>query len=152
MLTWLRRFKVPVSFLLVLCVLLVGYVGTASALTATNVVDTGDAGNYASVELDANGYPVVSYYDDTNRDLKLAHCNDAYCAGNDESIQTVDSTDNVGYDISLSLDASGFPVISYYDWTNGVLKLAHCNDANCAGNNESLQIVDSAGDVGGYTS
>ena len=90
-----------------------------------------------------------------NNNLKLAHCNDVNCAGNNESIQTVDGAGglNVGQYNSLALDASGFPVISYYDVAATLdLKLVHCNDANCAGSNESIVTVDSTGAVGQYTS
>jgi hypothetical protein len=101
--------------------------------------------------LDASGCPVVSYYDATNGDLKVAHCNDPNCAGGDESLEPVDTVGN--YDgsftaLSLVLDPSGHPVISYYDATNGDLKAAHCNDPNCAGGDELLQAVDTLGDVG----
>ncbi|MCB0080703.1 MAG: hypothetical protein KDE47_07235, partial [Caldilineaceae bacterium] len=112
----------------------------------------GTVGAYSSLQLDANGYPVISYFDQTNFDLKLAHCNDVNCAGNDESIQTVDSTDEVGAFTSLILDQAGHPVISFYDTTNSALKLAHCNDTDCRGNDESIQTVDSSGAVGGHSS
>ncbi|WKZ83493.1 MAG: cell wall-binding repeat-containing protein [Acidimicrobiia bacterium] len=113
-----------------------------------------NVGQFSSLALDSSGFPVVSYYDATTGDLKLAHCNDANCTGGGESIQTVDSSaNNVGQYSSLALDSSGFPVVSYYDATTGDLKLAHCNDANCAGGGESIQTVDSsANDVGLWTS
>ena len=111
-----------------------------------------DVGPWLSMALDASSYPVVSYLDDTNDDLKVMHCNDINCAGGDESITTPHSAGEVGGNTSLELDSAGFPVISYYDSTNGDLYVMHCNDANCTGNNERITSPDVTGDVGTYTS
>jgi hypothetical protein len=112
----------------------------------------GDVGEGTSVVLDAAGNPVISYYDGSNRDLKVVHCDDPNCAGGNESIVTVDSAEDVGSDTSLVLDAAGNLVVSYRDNSNGDLKVVHCDDANCAGGNESIVTVDSAGNVGSDTS
>ncbi len=120
----------------------------------TNTVDnSADVGLYSSLALDASGNPVIAYYDSTNGNLKLAHCNDANCAGGNEAINTVDSSaSDVGSYSSLVLDG-GIPVISYYDATAGHLQLVRCNDANCQGGDEIPQTVDSsANDVGLSTS
>jgi KaiC/GvpD/RAD55 family RecA-like ATPase len=59
------------------------------------------------------------------------------------SIQTVDSAGDVGRYISLALNSSGAPHISYYDDANGNLKYAVLS-----GLAWNIQIVDSTGDVG----
>ncbi len=121
----------------------------AGANENENIVDsTGDVGNYLSLQLDSSGFPVISYYGATSSDLKLAHCNDVNCAGGNENVNIVDSAVNGGQFTSLLLDSSGFPVISYYDISNSSLKLAHCNDVNCAGSNETLNTVDNTAQDG----
>lgn len=131
----------------------------ACAVAHTNVVDgvgvVIDVGQYTSLALDANDFAVISYYDVTNGALKVAHCGNLDCVDN-VTVSTVDDTGDRGQYTSLALDATGNPVISYYDATGGRLMLAHCNDGNCEGGNDAppgpVNTSEAADIVGQYSS
>jgi hypothetical protein len=124
-------------------------------MTATNPDSSFSSGQFSSTQLDDNGNPVISHYDLNNADLRLTHCADPGCIS--AVTNTVDdggiNADDVGQFTSLELDHHGYPVISYFDVTNGDLKVAHCNDVNCAGGDDApAGPVDDAGTTGMYTS
>ncbi|MGF1505934.1 MAG: hypothetical protein ACFB51_12510 [Anaerolineae bacterium] len=132
--------------------LIVGLLGAAAAVFTqtvhaaidfTVVVDsTGNTGIYTSVALDADGIPVISYFNQSDNTLKLADCQTPACT--EFETRTVPNTGSVTGYTSLELDASGHPVITY--WRSGSLGLAVCDDLICAA--PTVRVVDDAGIVG----
>ncbi|MBT8213220.1 MAG: right-handed parallel beta-helix repeat-containing protein, partial [Acidimicrobiia bacterium] len=111
-------------------------------------IDTGgDVGLYTSIGIPpSSDLPVVSYYDATNGDLKIHRCDDSDCTSGFGFITVVDSVGDVGRDTDMAIGADGLPIIAYYDVTNTALKVAHCDDTDCA--TATITTVDSTNDRG----
>ena len=98
----------------------------------------------------ADVLPIFSYFDFTNLDLKVVKCGNASCSSGN-AITTLDADGSVGTHTSIAVAADDLPIISYYDDTNGNLKVVKCGTADCASDN-TVSTVDSAGDAGQYSS
>jgi succinyl-CoA synthetase alpha subunit len=94
------------------------------------VDSVGDVGQYTAIAIGADSLPVISYYDATNGDLKVAKCVNAACTGS-ATITTVDRGGNVGFYIAMAIGTDGLPVMSYSDVTNNDLKVLKCSNAAC---------------------
>jgi len=110
----------------------------------------GDVGQYSSIAIGTDNNPVISFLDTTYGDLKVAHCGNPSCSSGN-TIYTVDSTGDVGQYSSIAIGTDGNPVISYYDFTNGDLKVVKCGNVECDSGN-TIYTVDSTGVVGAFTS
>jgi hypothetical protein len=125
---------------------------SCNSATWNTVDSTGDVGWYSSIAIGTDGLPVISYYDSTNGNLKVAKCGDSSCMPGLATLNTVDSGGDVGEYTSITIGSDGFPVISYFDYTNSNLKVAKCGDRSCTPASAILKTVDSGGSTGGYTS
>jgi hypothetical protein len=114
--------------------------GNDESITAPDMA--GRIHRQTSLRLDSVGNPVVSYFqfsdDFSDGDLKVLHCNDPNCQGDDESITVPDTNGFVGRFSSLALDEDGNPVVSYLDEINHDLKLLHCDQPTCIPNPASF--------------
>lgn len=113
-----------------------------AACTGTPFITTVDAsandvGQYSAIAIGTDGFPVISYYDNTLDDLKVAKCGNVDCnSGN--TLSTVDSAGNVGQLSAIAIGADGNPVIAYYLFTgpffyDGDHKVARCANPACSG-------------------
>lgn len=134
-----------------------GDIGPDSAPTITsssqslNVVDTttaADVGEYTSVTIAGDGYPVIAYVDQTNDDLYAAKCGNSTCS-TVSSITQLDSTAGSGTSTpytSITTGTDGFPVIAYYDNATDLVVIK-CGDYGCTTGNTTTT-VDSTGTTG----
>ena len=122
-----------------------------SAIPSSNTLarfDTGILASWISNTIGVDGLALISYYDESNRDLKVAHCEDTNCTST--TISTLDSGGDVGRTTAITIGADGFGLISYADISNNDLKVAHCNNATCS--SATISAVDTSDNVGLYTS
>ena len=118
-------------------------VGTFNSLTLSK-----NTGSCNLVIPNSSVCPMISYYDATNTDLKHAFLSVSAAWVN----QVVDSSGEVGQYSSIGIDNFGQLHISYYDKTNGDLKHAVGSKGGSSWSWPVLEVVDSNGDVGRYSS
>jgi len=102
------------------------------------VIDTVDATvevGVSSIAIDSQGFPHISYYDETNKCLKYAHLTNSGW-----SMEIVDVTEWTGYYTSIAVDFNDNPHIAY-NRNDGVT--ADLRYAYWTGSTWSLEIVES---------
>jgi len=87
-------------------------------------------GRYTSLTIGADGLGLISYRDDSNQDLKVAHCSDVQCTS--ATFTALDTAGDVGLRTSITIGADGLGLISYFLNTDFDLKVAHCSNVFCA--------------------
>jgi hypothetical protein len=120
-----------------------------TAWTRIYVVDAyGDTGRESSIIVGNDGYPIISYADETYGFLRVAHCNDDMCVTADITVPSDPA--EVARFTSMAMGADGYPVIAYYDDVLENLVFVKCEREDCV--LESRNTVDNAGNIGAHTS
>jgi predicted regulator of Ras-like GTPase activity (Roadblock/LC7/MglB family) len=103
-----------------------------SSVDTLSVVDSsGNVGQYTSISIGTDGFPIIAYYDAAGS-LKVAKCLNRRCIG--AAWITVVDTGNVGTSASLVVGADGLPIIFYHDDTSDRLKAVKCGSDRCVSN------------------
>jgi hypothetical protein len=50
-----------------------------SSVTRATVDSLGDTGAHTALTIGADGFPLITYQDGTNGDLRVAHCSNVFC-------------------------------------------------------------------------
>ena len=122
----------------------------SSSNTVVTLDSAGNVGEYTSIAIGTDGNPVMSYFDATNGKLKVIKCSSPSCSSSNTPI-TLDSASNGGLYTSIVIGTDGNPVMSYYDSSNGDLKVVKCSNTSCSSSN-TIVTLDSTGNVGSFTS
>jgi hypothetical protein len=107
-----------------------GNAACTSGNTLSAVDSDGNVGFWTSITIGADGLGLISYNSNTGFDLKVLHCGNIVCdSGHTASV--IDSTGDIGYDTAITLGADGLGLVSYYDQSNGDLKVFRCSNLTC---------------------
>jgi hypothetical protein len=71
---------------------------------------------------------LISYRDESNSALKVAHCSNVLCTS--ATASTIDSPGDTGRTPSLTIGVDGLGLIAYFDATNQDLRIAHLSNVN----------------------
>ena len=96
---------------------------TSSIATITDADSLG-----TSIAIGVDGLDLIAFWNNIY-DLRVAHCDEVNCY--ETTIHTLDSLGSVGTNPSITIGADGNALISYFDYTNGDLKVAHCSNELC---------------------
>ena len=110
-------------------------------------VDSGTTtGQWNSIAVLSTDKPCISYFDDSNDDLRYAEYDTSWAS------TAVDSTNFVGQYTSLAIDDNDYRHISYLSVTGANLKYAKCKGTCTTSGNWGIATPDSANIVGLHTS
>ncbi|WP_223787989.1 hypothetical protein [Marinicella meishanensis] len=115
--------------------------------TNHNVIDLNTDGSNPSLTHTSSGFPLISYYDFDNDDLRVFACFNSACTASNNYV--VDSAGNTGnYSRIIWRAASNRALILYNADSNQILKVRDCTSTYCnTGNN---RIVDNSTFIGNF--
>ena len=122
--------------------------------SSTEKVDADSkAGRYTSIAIGNDGLPVMSYFFLSSNDLKLLHCKNADCTMRDAPV-VLDKRAFAGEWNDIAIGKDTCPIVSYYDGSNGNLRVVHCTSVDCQTFDGIIEVDGTRGQwtVGQYSS
>jgi hypothetical protein len=123
-----------------------GNVNCNSNNTITTVDNSSnDVGQSSSITIGSDNRPIITYFDDTNSNLKVLHCGNTNCSSGN-TINILDNEESVGLYSDIKIASDGLPIISYLDFTNINMKILKCSDIKC-NFNKLITTISATGNV-----
>lgn len=120
-----------------------GNAACTSGNTITTVDSAGDTGWYPSVAIASNGYPVISFFDDTTLLHKLLVCGNAACSSGNVLNTVTQESGQPGYQSSIGIPSDGLPIIAYFNVLPAAFQIVKCGNTSCTSGN-TVTTLDSA--------
>lgn len=107
----------------------------AAETVVRTLEDAGDVGSHTSLAIGADGLPLITHWDETNKDLRILHCEDPGCET--ATARVFDDDNRILPYSSVVIDTDGLPLVAYPDQIANLfsvssgIRIARCNDAAC---------------------
>lgn len=125
---------------------------TQSAQWNSLTIDSSDdVGQHTSLAIDDSGAMHITYYDESNKDLRYAYCASGCTSAPNWNTTTIDSNKEVGEYSSIQLE-NGSPRVAYYREKNANLRYATCESSCTNANNWTKSNIDTNGKTGQFSS
>ena len=95
----------------------------------TQQLDSSASSNSIAIGIDGN--PIVAYRNDSENAVKVAQCQSADCGT--ATVSTISTNTNIGLrGVALAIGIDGLPILTYFDYTDQELDVAHCDSTDCS--------------------
>ncbi len=119
---------------------------TAGVMTDVDAPVGVSVGLQSSIAVPGDGLPVISYFDASDKNLRVAKCSTTSCTGS-ATVTLFDVAEESGGATSIAIGADGLPVVAYTGGTNlaPTIKVLKCAVAACTSG--TVTLVDGTANV-----
>ncbi len=112
-----------------------GFGVTVSSLNnnIVTVSSSGDVGKYSSMAMGSDGFPIISYFDETNGLVKVTKCGNITCSSGNTTSTIAAVSIVTGFNTAIRVPSDGLPVIAYSAINR--LRFVKCGNAACSSGN-----------------
>ncbi len=112
------------------------------------ILSASDTGYDTQMVIGQSAFPIIATRDNTTNRLVVITCGDIQCSLDKRTMEVADNgggeSHKVGFNISMTLGATGNPIIVYRDDTEKAMKIMRCGDPTCVVDKRTIAKLDPA--------